>query len=127
MGGMSMDQIISFFIRRHQMDFRAWGWSAEKYQDHLVRFFTWAKVRMIVLAAQQGRVGDLVRSDLETHLTRVCPGMDSADWCRGPGWLKTRILQCFDDHELPVERRSLLLNYRIPLDEILKLPIREAE
>lgn len=127
MGSLSMDRIISIFIHRHRLPFHAWGWSADKYHEVLIRFFSRERMRLILLAAQQGRVGDVVRSDLETHLARVRVGMDWWEWQKTSGWIKSAILQCFDERDFPDEGWKLLHHYRIPLDQILKLPIRESK
>jgi hypothetical protein len=121
----STEMIHSIFLHREKMNYQREGMTRESYHSLMVKFFTWQRVSEILRTAQQCKSGLYMRGNLSSHLFRTGRGQDPAIWRYQIGWFKSRILECFDAKDLPADRWTLLLYYRIPLDEILKLPLRD--
>jgi hypothetical protein len=48
-------------------------------------------------------------------------------WIAYSGWLKRRILECFDQANLPLDRTKMLVSERVRLEDLLRLPLRTME
>jgi hypothetical protein len=97
------------------------------------RFFTLPRVHRILRAIISGEAGDEVREILQKHLNKSCGSPVSARvfWVALSGWLKARILNCFENRaweafkkEQGFQDNAFIWN-QIDLTELLKLPLRD--
>ena len=122
---LSTENIHSILLHRSKVNYQERGWSREQYHSKMVDFFKWQRVWELLFASLQRRNRIYIRADLSFQLRLTGRGQNPALWRYHVGWLKARILECFHEKDLPADRWTLLLYYRIPLDEILKLPLRD--
>ncbi len=88
-------------------------------------FFSEHRVRRILRYAATPEADPRVRQALQKELDKT--GWYSSltpFWIGYSGWLKRRILDCFDPADMPFDQTRMLVSERVRLDGLLRLPLR---
>jgi len=121
--------LLSMLIHRGGVNYTRWAgveWSQDQQAQRWHRFFCEARMHRILQAVISGEADDRVKDHLQHHLNKDGIGMRMTPlWRYFSGWLKLRILGCFDPAYLPDDREKLLISKHIDLEELIKLPLRD--
>lgn len=111
-------------------------WNKDKKESLVIwrrRFFTLPRVQRILKAVIDGDAGEEVSAILQEHLDKSCesPVGTRVFWVAISGWLKARILNCFEKpaweafkKEQGFQDKAFICN-QIDLAKLLQLPLRD--
>jgi hypothetical protein len=112
------------------------NWNEDQKESLVIwhrRFFTLPRVQRILRAIISGEAGDEVREILQKHLNKSCGSPVGARvfWVALSGWLKARILNCFENRAWKAFKKeqgfhdNAFIWNQIDLSELLELPLRD--
>ncbi len=126
----SLSLMLSMLVHKGGVEESRWGgakWTQGQLLRRWHRFLGEARMHRILQAVISGEADERVKAELQSHLNELGEGMRSHTplWRYYSGWLKKRIIDCFDPKYLPKDPETLLISHKIDLDQLIKLPLRD--
>ena len=123
----SLSQLLSVFLFNGEFIYKGVHFDQNKSINLGHSFFSQVHVHRILQAVISDEADERVKAKLQSHLNKLGEGMRSHTplWRYYSGWLKKRIIDCFDPKYLPEDPETLLLSHKIDLEQLIKLPLRD--
>ena len=123
----SLSVLLGAFLYKGEFICRGKHLEQTEMLNLLHSFFSQVNVHRIVNAVKNGEADDRVWQKLQHHLKLDGKGLGwmTPLWPFHAGWLKDRIIRCFDPKCLPDEHRQLLFQAHIELSDLIRVPMQD--